>query len=63
MSRTDKDLPWSLGGQRHKYWIASTGHAAFKRQCRKAARMKARADMVRGRVPSPVYPVEREYFD
>ena len=63
MSRTDKDLPWELGGQRHKYWIASTGHAAFKRQCHQQKRAQVRHDLSIGREPMPVYPVEREYFD
>ena len=63
MSRTDKDLPWRLGGDKHRYWIASTGHAAFKKQCQQQKRAQVRHDLSIGREPMPVYPVEREYFD
>ena len=63
MSRTVKDRPWSLGGDKHKYWVTPTGHAKFTRQCHQMARTQAKRDLRRGVEPSPVYPVEREYFD
>ena len=63
MSRTDKDLPFYLGGNRHKYWTLPTGHAKFTRQVRRMARAREKQDMRRGVEPAPIYPVERSYFD
>ena len=38
MSRTYKDKPYHLGGQRHKYYCSPNGHAAFTRFARRQAR-------------------------
>lgn len=63
MSRTYKDRPFRLGGNRHPYFTSESAHAWFTRNCRRVARAKARNDLRNGREPQPVYPVEREYFD
>lgn len=63
MSNTFKDRPYWLGGKRTKYWIASTGHAEFKRQCQRKKRAKVRDALVKGETPEPKYAVEFEYFD
>lgn len=63
MSRTDKDIPFRLGGQRRRYWITGKHHALFTRQGRRAARARVKAALRRGREPEPRYPIEREYYD
>lgn len=65
MSRTDKDLPYELGGQRHKYACTETGHARFTKDCRMVARAKAKAkaDLRNGKEPALRYAVEKSYFD
>ena len=63
MSRTHKDAPYELGGHRHKYCTGVNYHAWFTRQCRRAARAKAKDDLRKGREPQPVYPVESGYYD
>lgn len=63
MSRTDKDLPWRLGGHRHRYWTSDDSHGRWARSIRRMARAKAKRDLRAGREPLPLYPVEREYFD
>ena len=63
MSRTDKDKPYRLGGKRTQYWCSLGGHAEFTRQCRRRARLKAKAQLRKGIEPEPRYPVEEEYFD
>lgn len=63
MSRTDKDLPWYLGGQRHRYGTSEKGHARFTRWARRSARGRAKSDIRKGKEPDSRYPVEKTYFD
>ena len=63
MSRTYKDAPYELGGQRHKYAVGETHHAWFTRHCRRVARKLAKRALKKGEEPQPVYPVQRSYFD
>jgi hypothetical protein len=63
MSRTDKDLPWRMGGKRTRYWVSPKHHAWFTTNCRRRARRAANSDVRRGVEPSPKMPVEYEYFD
>lgn len=64
MAHTDKDQPWRVTGVwRHRYWITSRGHAAWKRGLRRMARAKSTHDLRNNREPQPVYPIEREYWD
>lgn len=63
MSRTRKDRPYELGGQRHRYYASEKGHAKFTRSCRRIARAKAETALRKGAEPEPKYPVEEEYFD
>ena len=60
MSRSKKDKP---GGHSNKYYISNKYIDRFKRNCRKAARAKAKNDLRNGREPAPIYPIEHEYFD
>lgn len=63
MSRTDKDLPWKLGGNRHKYLTSDKHHAWFTREMRRRIRKKAKAALRRGEEPAPRDPLAHEYFD
>lgn len=63
MSRTFKDRPYRLGGQKHPYYVAPDGHAEFTRQCRRQARAQAKAALRSGVEPEPRYPGMYAYFD
>lgn len=63
MSRTFKDKPYRLGGQRHPYYCTDDRHAAFTRQCRRRARRRANMQLHTGIEPPPKYPCQYEYWD
>lgn len=63
VSRTTKDRPYRLGGQRRKYYISEKHHAQFTRDCRRRARAQASQAIRTGKEPEPRYPVEKEYYD
>ena len=60
MSRDHRD---QRGGHATKYWTSNNGVAEFKRQCRRAARYKAKQTLRHGIEPPPQYPIETEYWD
>lgn len=58
--KANRDKRWPF---RVKYWVTGDNVAEFKRDCRKAARNKAKQDLRNEREPLPRYPIERAYFD
>lgn len=65
MSRTHKDKPWRLGGNKHKWWIAANhgAHGKFTRQMRRAARRCSNAQVRQGETPYRKSKFNYEYFD
>ncbi len=61
MSRTYRDAKG--GHTSSKYGITHEGVSRFKRNCRRAARYKAKQTLRQGREPEPRYPVEKLYWD
>ena len=65
MSRTYKDRPWRLGGNRHRWFIVANhgAHGKFTRLMRRRRRAEEREELSRnGEVP-PRSRWRYEYFD
>ena len=66
MSRTWKDRPWRLGGNRHRYYCVSNhgSHGKFTRLMRKLTRAFLRQEMQRDPDSAAKRsPWQKEYFD
>lgn len=73
MSRTTKDIPWTILKERgimfggdsypHKYYISPKHHAWFTKQCRKKSRRAAKQELRRGQEPQPKSKFAKLYYD
>ena len=65
MSRTYKDRPWRLGGDRHKWFTVSNhgSHGSFTRMCRRLVRRSLDRHLTREGELLRDVPAAHLYFD